>query len=68
MTNIEIEILVNKRLMFQVAFMVMDRGSAQQLLNLGRQLADSSLLRAALRELPADSPARSLIVAEIQEL
>jgi len=67
-TNIEIEILVNKRLMFQVAFMVMDRGSAQQLLNLGRQLADSSLLRAALRELPADSPARSLIVAEIQEL
>ncbi|KUM29055.1 hypothetical protein AQ436_04905 [Arthrobacter sp. EpRS66] len=48
--------------------LVMDRGSAQQLLNLGRQLADSSLLRAALRELPADSPARSLIVAEIQEL
>ena len=68
MTNIEVEILVNKRLMFQVAFMVMDRGSAQQLLNLGRQLADSSLLRAALRELPADSPARSLIVSEIQEL
>ena len=48
--------------------LVMDRGSAQQLLNLGRQLADSSLLRAALRELPASSPARSLIVAEIQEL
>ena len=48
--------------------LVMDRGSAQQLLNLGRQLADSSLLRAALRELPADSPARSLIVSEIQEL
>lgn len=48
--------------------LVMDRGSAQQLLNLGRQLADSSLLRAALRELPADSPARSLIVAETQEL
>jgi len=48
--------------------LVMDRGSAQQLLNLGRQLADSGLLRAALRELPASSPARSLIVAEIQEL
>ncbi|UYQ77780.1 transcriptional regulator [Glutamicibacter sp. JL.03c] len=48
--------------------LVMDRGSAQQLLSLGRQLADSSLLRAALRELPAESPARSLIVAEIQEL
>lgn len=48
--------------------LVMDRGSAQQLLNLGRQLADSNLLRAALRELPASSPARSLIVAEIQGL
>lgn len=48
--------------------LVMDRGSAQQLLNLGRQLADSNLLRAALRELPTDSPARSLIVSEIQEL
>ncbi|WP_440100844.1 GAF domain-containing protein [Glutamicibacter mishrai] len=48
--------------------LVLDRGSAQQLLNLGRQLADSSLLRAALRELPSSSPARSLIVAEIQEL
>ncbi|MNW63170.1 hypothetical protein [Glutamicibacter halophytocola] len=36
--------------------------------NLGRQLADSNLLRAALRELPASSPARSLIVAEIQGL
>lgn len=48
--------------------MVLDRGTAHQLLNLGRQLADSDLLRAALRELPADSPARSLIVAEVQGL
>lgn len=48
--------------------MVLDRGSAQQLLNLGRQLADADLLRAALRELPADSPARSLVVAEVREL
>lgn len=47
--------------------MVLDRGSAQQLLLLGRQLADTDLVRAALRELPADSPARSLIVAEVQE-
>lgn len=47
---------------------VLDRGTARQLLNLGRQLADSDLLRAALRELPAQSPARSLIVAEVQEL
>ncbi|HJX77415.1 helix-turn-helix domain-containing protein [Glutamicibacter sp.] len=48
--------------------MVLDQGTAHQLLNLGRQLADSDLLRAALRELPADSPARSLIVAEVQGL
>ena len=48
--------------------MALDRGTARQLLNLGRQLADSDLLRAALRELPAQSPARSLIVAEVQEL
>ncbi|PRA11847.1 transcriptional regulator [Arthrobacter sp. MYb211] len=48
--------------------MALDRGRPQQLLNLGRQLADADLLRAALRELPADSPARSLIVAEVQEL
>lgn len=46
--------------------MALDRGTAQELLNLGRQLADSALLRAALRELPADSPARSLVVAEVQ--
>lgn len=48
--------------------MALDRGSAHQLLNLGRQLSDSALLRAALRELPADSPARWLIVAEVQGL
>lgn len=48
--------------------MALDRGTAHQLLNLGRQLADADLLRAALRELPADSPARSLIVAEVQGL
>ncbi|MCS3494724.1 hypothetical protein M2368_003756 [Arthrobacter sp. JUb119] len=48
--------------------MVLDRGTAHQLLNLGRQLADPGLLRAALRELPAQSPARSLVVAEVQAL
>lgn len=48
--------------------MVLDRGSAAQLLNLGRQLADSQLLRAALRELPADAPVRSIVVAEVQQL
>lgn len=46
----------------------MDRGSAHQLLRLGRQLADSQLLQAALRELPADSPARSLVVAEVEAM
>lgn len=48
--------------------MVLDRGTAQQLLRLGRQSADSQLLMAALRELPLDSPARSLVVAEIEAL
>ena len=48
--------------------MVLDRGTAQQLLRLGRQSADSQLLLAALRELPLDSPARSLVVAEIEAL
>ncbi|MNW40364.1 Acetoin dehydrogenase operon transcriptional activator AcoR [compost metagenome] len=48
--------------------MVLDRGTAHQLLNLGRQLADPGLLRAALRELPEQSPARSLVVAEVQGL
>lgn len=48
--------------------MVLDRGTAQQLLRLGRQSADSQLLLAALRELPLDSPARSLVVAEIDAL
>ena len=48
--------------------LVLDRGTAQQLLRLGRQSADSQLLMAALRELPLDSPARSLVVAEIEAL
>lgn len=48
--------------------MVLDNGTAQQLLRLGRQLADAELLRAALRELPGDSPARSLVVAEVEQL
>ncbi len=47
---------------------ILDRGTAQQLLRLGRQSADSQLLMAALRELPLDSPARSLVVAEIEAL
>ncbi len=48
--------------------MVLDRGTGQQLLRLGRQSSDSQLLLAALRELPLDSPARSLVVAEIEAL
>lgn len=47
---------------------VLDRGSAQQLLRLGRQSADSQLLLASLRELPLDSPVRPLLVAEIEAL
>lgn len=48
--------------------MALDRGTAQQLLRLGRQHADLQLLQAALRELPAESPARTLIVAEVEAL
>lgn len=46
----------------------LDRGTAQQLLRLGRQNADTQLLLAALRELPPQSPARSLVVAEVEHL
>ncbi|MDR4534772.1 hypothetical protein [Glutamicibacter sp. PS] len=48
--------------------LVLDRGGAHQLLDFGRRSADAHVLLAALRELPADSPARSLIVAEVQNL
>ncbi|MCW4466086.1 transcriptional regulator [Glutamicibacter sp. MNS18] len=46
----------------------LDRGTAQQLLRLGRQSGDAQFLMAALRELPPDSPARSLVVAEVEQL
>ncbi|WP_431710854.1 GAF domain-containing protein [Glutamicibacter uratoxydans] len=62
--------IVSLRYQMQSALreLVLDRGTAQQLLHLGRQLADAELLRAALRELPADSPARSLVVSEVEQL
>ena len=59
-------IRLRSELQAKLAEVALDSGSAQQLLHLGRQFADAQLLRAALQQLPAQSPVRSLIVAEVQ--
>lgn len=62
--------IVDLRHRVQVALReaALDHGTAQQLLRLGRQNGDTQLLLAALRELPLHSPARSLVVAEVEQL
>ena len=59
---------VKSRVFAAMRELLLDAGSAQQLVHVGRQAGDVQLLRASLRELPADSPARSIVVAEVQQL
>ncbi|WP_404288561.1 transcriptional regulator [Glutamicibacter arilaitensis] len=59
---------LRRRAQLMLREVALDHGNAQQLLHLGRQFSDAELLRAALRDLPAEAPARSLIVAEVESL